>query len=489
MADYGSQLAVELDVLPHDLRPGRVHDLPGEQIASVTGERLFEPGPWPSSARGALAVRARASEGNRRWSLALDPDATWSDGSAVTAGDLVRAVENLVEPSTYAPLAWLTDPIAGCRDRRLGKGGPIGCAAAGRYRLELSLMRPVANLAARLSATAFGPLAADASLTCGPYRIAERLPGARGFVLSANPGARALRADSPQRVVLLRTNDPEQGIELYERGLLHVTANTSFPHERLPHERGRPDLHAARISLAAYLLPNPRRVGALADPRARRAISLALDRGRAADAVHGAIAPLWRFTELWGGGGEVPGRNCDSARAAARALPRALPGRLRLGYADFAPNGTVATALAAQVRDALELELIPTPLSYEGHREALRRGDFDLMYCLSPAPFDDPTSMLAPFESGGGMSGALDFADRRFDALLADADQLSDPAERRRSCERANDVLLASLPVIPLAAVHSVCLRQPSLRGFSVRPDGTIPFARLRLARRSGASE
>jgi oligopeptide transport system substrate-binding protein len=474
------QLAVELDALPHDLRPGRVHDLAGEQIASATGERLFEPARWPASPEPALAVRARAREEHRRWTIELDPDAAWSDGSPVTARDVVRTVEHLIEPRTQAPLAWLGDAIAGCQARRLGGRGAIGCTARGRRRLELTLVRPMANLPGRLATTAFSPLPADTSLVSGPYRIAGRLPGERGFVLGANRHGRAWRSSSPSRIVLLRTDNPEQGLELYERGLLQVTANTWFPHEQLARQRGRPDLHQADIALAAYLLPNPRRVGALGDPRARQAISLSVDRVRAAAAVDGAIVPLRRFTELWGGDGGVLDRDCDAARIAARSMPRPLPGRLRLGYADFPPNRAVAAAIAADVHDALGIELILSSLSYREQRRALASGDFELMYCLSPAPFCDPTSLLAPFAGGSRLGRALGFMDPRFDAALVDAERQSEPEARMRACERANDLLLTALPVVPLARVRSVCLRQPSLGGFAVRPDGTIPFAEIR---------
>jgi ABC-type oligopeptide transport system substrate-binding subunit len=391
-------------------------------------------------------------------------------------------------------MSWLADILVDGHETRRGKRPTAelrGVEQVGDHELELRLTRPIAFLPALLASECFAPrhATADASegergepVWSGPYRLAGQLPDGKGLILQGNRQARRWQPGAADRVVLLRTASPQQGLRLYQADAVHITANTTFPPQLVAEYRDLPDLLEADMTMAAMLQLNPARQPILGSRELRRALALAVDRHAIADQLQ-VVRPLWYLSELWFPDDEqVPAADPDQATQLLRQAGVGADQRISVSFADFCPNRQVLELVAAQLADLLGITLDLSPCGYE---EIIRRAvdhDYEALYALIPAAYDEPSSMLAPFRSGGPLAQPIG-AGTAYDRALAAAEAEPELERRLAGYREVNELLLEVMPVIPLLRARSLVLRKPYLSGVELLPSGVIPFERIFRAR------
>ncbi len=482
------RLAVEIDAIPPTLRPGNLFD----HTALAVGRLLFEPlcteGPEPGTVIPAAATTISSTDGGRTWRITLRDDLRWSDGTPITAHDVGRAIRYLAAPSGGSPLAWLADSIEGMVPARTAGNMALldaGCLILDDTTLELRMTHPVAYAPALLANNCFAPrpqmLPGGREIpVSGPYRLAGTFPGERGLLLLPNERSHRLGSFSPRSIECIRTDGPEQGIRLFGSGRIDITCNTTFPPSLLPEYSGCPDYMQGDLLIAAQLLIHPARAECLAGARSRHALSLAIGRQEIASSLGNAIRPLWRYTGLWHPDEDsVPQRNSAAAQAIWRGNNGGRAPEITLGYADFSPNPQVVRLLAEQIEEALPLRITTQALGYHEYLRRMITGDYQMLYILTPAPFDDPASMLVPFRGGNFFARSIGYSDPLFDTLLQKAEAEEDSIARLAGYRAANDRLLETMPVFPLFRGQSMLLRRHTLRGCELPRNGIIPFERI----------
>jgi peptide/nickel transport system substrate-binding protein/oligopeptide transport system substrate-binding protein len=485
-------LVVELDVLPHSLTLGRLFDFAGEIIGSALFDSLFVEGAEPCEMKAGMVKRASPRRDFKQWTLEIEKDLSWSDGTPLTAFDVGRAINQMTDPQTRAPLGWLANVFLGAAQKgsgRTARNTRLGCVVTSANKLELYLNRPLAYLPTLLGASCFSPCPESTESqpgaerqVSGPYRLAATLGDKQGIVLELNRKSRQARSSSPKHIVFVKTDSSAQTLLLYEQSRIDVTGNTFFPPHLIPRYRGNSDFVQAEMSMTAYLQPNASRFPCFNQLSMRKALSLAIDRYAISQQLNGAVEPLWRFTELWYPSDiAAPRQQPDKAVAELKRVYGKISTPIRLIYADFVPNDQIVNAIAEQVGDVLGIRVNPQPLCYEDYLQAVLKGDYDLLYVITPAAYQDPSSLLVLFRRDGILGRHLGFSDRSYDCLLGEAEACADFHLRIKKYREANDWLLNSLPVIPLFRVQSIFLRKPHLRGFSVRRSGIIPFSDIDL--------
>jgi peptide/nickel transport system substrate-binding protein len=100
---------------------------------------------------------------------------------------------------------------------------------------------------------------------------------------------------------------------------------------------------------------------------------------------------------------------------------------------------------------ALGIELTPVFVEYQTFMQRLKKGDFDI--AVSAFLLDMDWNMKDILSSSGYFNYA-GLSDPRMDAVLDEGMREMDPAKRRKIYERAHDLWLDSLPLLPLFSLN-----------------------------------
>jgi peptide/nickel transport system substrate-binding protein len=390
-----------------------------------------------------LAQSARR-EADGGWAVTLRPGLRFSDGSPCDAEAAAASLRRALAENPRA---------------RTGLGAGTRIEASDATTLRLRPERPVGALAPLLAEF---PLVIhrrreDGSIVfTGPWSIREFRRGDR-IVLDSNPHFRD-GATRPPAVIrrIIDANALAIGLESGELDLAFGLAA-----ETLPRLRGRPGITIVSTPVAyQYMLLLNLRRPALAEPKVRAALSLALDRGQLVRAIGGGVPASGLFPAYmpWGLPNPLP---TDRARAAALLDDAGwrLEGGLRrrggevleltlTAYPQRPDFLTLAPVLRAQL-EALGIRLRTEVV--EAITPAVQAGRFDISFwTMHVAPGGDPAFALEQYARTGGPLNVMGFSDPTLDALLERLAAAEGPETRHALAREAALVLNAALPIIPL---------------------------------------
>ncbi len=229
------------------------------------------------------------------------------------------------------------------------------------------------------------------------------------------------------------------------------------------------------------------RTGPLADPRVRRALSMALDRDRVARGlgvagvavVTGLVPP-----SLAGPTPRLPdwaGLDLAARQAMAARLLKAAgyDPEHRLHMTLLLVAGRDHQAVAAAVGDdwrALGVSVTVSIVQTDELAAAVAHGRFDLALADRSVPVADAGALLRRF---GCRANAV-YCNPQADALL-DAAYAQPPETRRETLGQAEAMMLADTPFVPLFTPVRWALVSPRVVGWLPNPSGAHPLGRLSI--------
>lgn len=534
-ARRGGTLRVGLVVDPVSIDPRFIVDDEGELLVDA----LFDP--LVRTDDDGAVLPAAAS----RWDILDDGatfvlelrEASFHDGSPVTARDFKRTFDRIADAATEPPsfLAYLLADVVGIETAQTDGGGLAGVTVEDESTLRIELTAPQPAFLTTLSDPSLVPTPAAADEDPESYGREPIGNGAFAMAGPREPGAflRLVRFDDHHDPALLDevlftlydANDggAEQWQDLLD-GQLQLAQLPPSRREEAIERFGRSRdgysgpgvLDGIRSPVYLYGFDTTR--APFDDARLRRAISLAIDREQlATEATEGTRVPA---TSLVPPG--IPGsqsRACDACvhdPEAARQLldevvrdlatdqdpggaeadpdaddggepavdepsPSAAEviGPVTLTYNRGTFHGAIAEQLADDIGTTLGLEV-----NFQGQELApfirsVRSGDVSIFRLGWDV--GEPTSQayLYPMfhSSQVGLDNLTRFADEEVDALLDQARASADERQRRVLLREAERLVLEALPAIPLLWYRHDVVVRPEVQDLVYTPLG-----RLRLA-------
>jgi len=436
----------------------------------------------------------------RDWSLSSDaltytfhlrPEARWSNGDAVTAGDFVAALRRLVDPATGSAYAEYVDVIAHAPDIVAGRSPPdsLGVAAPDPATLIVTLASPAAYLPTLLSHPSTCPVHRPTlAAHPGGYARPGLMPANGAFVLAEwVQGSHVLLRRNPRywndaatrlggvRYLLI----PDENAELarYRGGDLDVTFVVP---------RGQYDWIRANLGTQLHVAPqlttyyygfNLRRAPFKDHPELRRALSLVIDRERLAQQV-------LRVGELPAYGWVPPGiadytpqafdyrdtpmseRLREAQRLyAAAGYSKSKPLAFELRYNAGEVHTKLAVAIASMWKEALGAEVTLTQVEFKSLLQDIDRGEVEMFRSSWVGDYNDPYTFAQYLKSDFGVN-LPHYASAHYDSLVAQASAATDPAKRRALLEEAERVMLADHPLLPLYFYVNKHLVKPEVEGW-----------------------
>lgn len=491
---------------PTSLDPARIVRDDDALLVDALFDSLTRLGP-DGTARPALATGWRANADATSFTFDLDPDATWHDGTPVTAADVVRGLHRVADgDTTPASLhADLLRDVVGFAAAQVGQ--PLrGVSTVDERTLRIDLSAPVPELPTILAHPALAPVPAVAledpaafgeePVGNGPFRLAEAW--VHNQFLRLAPSANHPAPDNVEEVVFrIYASDDDRAIR--HADLLAGQIQVS----QLPAGR-RDDLLVADSGLrllddlidTTSLLLLDTRQAPLDDVRVRRGLSMLLDRESLAERTDGArSAPRSLVPPSLPGGRPATCAWCrHEPEAAARLIDQALADRDEAQLGPLAPivlqtsddpiHSTMADQLSAALRGlGLQVRVVRAPASDYLDRAAEEQpGALRLGWSPEEATLRPWTEEL--FAAGGVGARITGWQPAPLRDLLDLADASADAGVRERAWQQVERLALDAAVVVPVLHYRDDLLVAAGVEGLERDPFGNVDLAAVRV--RSG---
>ncbi len=422
-----------------------------------------------------LASEWSASDDGSEWRFTLHPDATWHDGEAVTAEDVVFTYEYMTEGAGAGQAGF----AAG------GLGQVASVTAEGERDVVFTLNAPSAAFLEDVAGSVLiipehvwadiddpserrGP---EATMGSGPYVLASADPANGSYLYEANE---SFHLGSPvvKRLEFVPSNDELLAIQGGELTAAEIGLEQPIPAEQMEAFESNPQLDviqsAGDWNLALHI--NIDAGFPYDDVRFRQALALGVDRadlvdrilfGRGAVASMGGLAPTHPF-----GVDDLPSYPHDAAAAGALLDEIGLVDADGDGVRDLPDGSSFNPTLKASQRFSPDTpQLIREYLSAIGiavEVEILDRataddagsnGDYTLQLHGYGGIAGDPDTLRQRFADQANSTSfnrAWGFQDDRFDELAAEQLATLDPDARRVPLAEMQAIVAEQVPVLPI---------------------------------------
>ncbi len=448
--------------------------------------------------RPALAASWAFKDGNRTVDFTLRDGLTFSDGTPISAEDVVRSWLRVLDPAAPSPLAALLYDVVGARAYATGASPDpttVGLHANGRV-FEVQLTRPAGD---------FPAIAASPSLAVVPpgvVRGGAGLGAGAGFVASgayvlAGKTATELQltandhywagAPSLTRVTLVTDLGGKSPVDVFGAGTLDWTPVGPEDASWIGFDRTLgPQLRSSADLAVTYFGFDTRRAP-FNDPRVRRAFAEAVDWRRVVRLADGSDA--LPATGMVPPG--IPGRS--DADLLPTFDPAAAKGLLAdAGYADPASFPVITLVDAGTAYDAGILDQLHANLGITVRYESLDFTDFFTRLGSADGPrfwalgwvadYPSPYDFLGILLGGGQPNNYGGWTSAAFDDAIARAAASQDPSTVRAAYDQAEAIVRDEVPVVPAAYSISYALSRTGLLGAQTNGLGILRIAGMAWA-------
>ena len=445
--------------------------------------------------RPALAASWEFQDAGRTVVFHLRPGLAFSDGSPLTADDVVRSWRRIVDPSHPSPLSSLMGDVVGAlafARRETSDAGSVGVAAAGND-VVVKLNRPATDFPTIIASPTFAVVPPGLDLAPGSLAPGPGFVGSGGYVarkessstttLSANPH---YWAGQPPVTTIELVHDigGRSSVAAFEADDIDLTDVSPFD--------------ATWLAYDPTLGPELRRTEGLAvqyygfdtsgppfdDVRVRQAFARAVDWRRlvtlaASGTANPATGMVPRGIPGRSGVDFLPQHDPDGARQlladAGYPAGRGFPTTILLG------GGGADRAFAAEIKQVLGVTI---DVEYQGDDLFDRLADdppqiFSMGWV---ADYPGPNDFLGILLGTGSSNNYGRWSSPTFDRAIGDALAATDQATARAAFDRAEAVVRDEVPAIPLTYDVEWSLARTGLLGAYTNGMGIVRMAGLAWA-------
>lgn len=475
--DAQTRIALNLPYAPQTYDPHKNFDFYGAQLLSNVHMGLLASDAKDAIIPGLASVWSYNEE-TLTWSFAIHPEARFSNGCRVTAGDVKFSLERLADPKVESPSSWALTGIDGLAEFAAGTRAEItGIKVQDERTVTIKLSEPFSGLLTNLSHYFAAVIsAADANegriVGAGAYYIAEHTDEfcrllASPTHLKGEPAVSRVEfsfssADLPEKL---------------SAGRLDIAFIESA--EAMAGVRSIPRIEVLQQSILGYTylgLNCRSQHPVLSDSEARRALSLAINRSHLVEDVLAgmgaeAYAPL--SPSVFGEG--ISGR--FAPQEAERILSRFSAGKpltILLRSDEQAPlyERLGQFCIGALKAVGLETRVVRVPHSVYRNPENIAQADLYLSRWVADTP--DADALLTPIFYSGVSTNMSGYSNPEVDKLIDRARKTLNGAKRLAYLKDAERIIVQDMPVVCLNYITLGVGFHQSLRHVAVSPMGLI---------------
>ena len=432
--------------------------------------------------RPALAGSWDVQDGGRRVVFHLRPGLAFSDGTSITAADVVRSWMRVIDPVHPSPLASLMGDVVGANDylhRVSTDPTTVGLTASGSD-IEVRLSHPASQFPAIVASPTFGVIpmgTPDGTVASGGYAVQSQTEDE--VVLKANP---RYWAGSPAiaTVHLITSLGGKSPLAAFVNGDIDYTGLSGYDAAWIRYD---PDLGPSLRSvpsLSLEYLGFDVRQKPFDDVRVRKAFALAVDWARLVNlASLGTSVPATSMVPpgIQGRSERDFSQHADPAQAKALLAAAGYPGGAFFPKVTYISGGSgIDAGILKQLADVLGITINYETMDFSDYFPRLH-ADPPAMWSLGwVADYPGPNDFLGVLLGTGQTNNYGHWSSAEFDAAITDAGAATDQTAILAAYERAETVVQRDAPAIPLSNGSGWALARKGLLGAS---DNGLGFIRL----------
>lgn len=438
---------------------------------------------------------------NKTWTFHLRPGIRWSDGSPITAQDVVFTWRRLIDPKTASPYeSYLgTVNVVNADSIIAGKLPPdqLGIKALDSQTVQVELTRPMSYFLQMLGQYSLFPVSqADVEkygekwtqpgnmVSSGPFKLKSWTVNER-VVAVRNSNYWDNSHTVLSQITYLPVSSASEDVNRYRAGEIDITRTIpAIQFASLKKELGS-QVHVSP-NLAVYYYAFNNQKPPFNDVRVRQALALGLDRNIIADKVLGqGQTPAYTITPKNTGGFTFK----PAAYASWTQEQRNTQGRKLLTEAGFGPNHPlkfnllyntdethqrIAIAASSMWQKNLGVTAVLQNQEWKTMLDTMHQGNYQVVRYAWIADYDEPSTFLNTFRSDNS-ENTPHFKDAEYDKVLDDALAATSKAQVAKDYQRAEDILSEQAPVVPIYHYVSNKLVKPYIGGFDDHdPQGRV---------------
>jgi oligopeptide transport system substrate-binding protein len=454
-------------------------------------------------------------------------DAKYSNGDPIVAGDLVYSWKRTLDPRTAAPYAYVMAEIVGAEELLALAGadpGPsdadveklldnVGVEAPDDKTFVVTLTKPATyflSVAALWIAVPVqekwitGANATEAAnyVGSGPY-VLDTWNHNSQIILKPNPNWYGETKSTLTEIQMSMTTEPAQGQAAFEAGDLDMVLTPSEDAQRVKDDPtlGPMVVDVPQLAITYYTYNNgidPKTLKPFAkcsDLKAcptmnkdfRIALTQAIDKQAFIDATFAGLGQVANSFVMPG----IPGyqedldpypfdltaakASMDKALAAIGVSSAAELGKLKFGFNSGAGHEPRVAFLAEAWRQAFGLETDQIGSDFIVFLTQRTAGEYMIARDGWGADYPHANNQLGLFICGGG-NNDVQYCNKDFDALIAQAAEEADVDKQTALYEQAQTLLMGDAPFIPLRFGVTRYEVQPYVGGLTITPtDSQLP--------------
>ena len=439
----------------------------------------------------AVALSHEVSEDLTTYTFKLRPEAKWSNGDPVVAGDFVSAWQRLADPATASEYAWYLELMQVVNAGEITRGErpvtDLGVKAVDDHTLEVKILAPLPYFPKMLTHSSTFPnhkatidqfgvewTKAGNYVGNGAYTLKEHIVGEKVVMeKSATYWDAANVIMSP--VVGLTINDENAALTRYLAGEIDRSSVPAGQYPRLKAEYPDEAISTPYSCSYTYIINGAEGKGseALHDVRVRKALSYALDRNIIVDNIlQAGQIPAYSWTPGAMNGFTMPTTDYATwtqeerdAKAVALLAEAGYgpdnPLTFTMNYNTSEGHQKIAVAVQQLWKQKLGVEMTPQNFEWAVHTDKMRAGDFDMARYAWCADYNEASTFLDLWTSYSGNNDAK-YSNPEYDKLMKDAKTMADPNPNYTAAE---EILATDMPIIPIYHYTKVDMIKPDIRG------------------------
>ncbi|WP_186006461.1 ABC transporter substrate-binding protein [Klebsiella michiganensis] len=430
---------------------------------------------------------------NTVWTFHLRPGVTWSDGTAITAQDIVWSWQRLVSPLTASPYASYPGNMHIVNGAEIAQGQKepetLGVKAVDDATLEVTLTQPNAAFLAMLAHPSLVPLdkvlisrygdkwtKPEHIVTSGPYKLSQWVVNER-IVAERNPRYWDNAHTVINKVTYLPISSETADVNRYKAGEIDIVYTVPI-NQFAQLKKNMGDQLDVSPQLATYYYEFNTTRPPFNDPRVRRALNMALDKDIIAEKVLGqGQRPAWLISQPDIGGVKLHNPEYaswprDKRIAEAKKLlseagyNETHPLVFNLLYNTSESHQRIAIAASSMWKKNLGVEAKLQNQEWKTMLDAMHTHNFDAVRYAWIADYDDAATFLNNFRTGDS-ENTSQYSNPAYDEALRNAAKASDTTARGKFYQQAEDLLGQDVPAIPVYHYVRTHLVKPWVGGFT----------------------
>jgi oligopeptide transport system substrate-binding protein len=496
------ELIVNNSTNPQSLDPTQIQGVPEHRLYLALFEGLVRYEPRTAKSLPGVADSWTFNSDQTVITFKLRQGIAWSDGTAITAQQIVDSWLHHLNPDTASEYAYMVGMVVkGAEDYNEGDGRPedVAIRAIDPRTFEVTLVGPAPYALDMMAHYAFSPLPMhviqrhgtnwtrpENIVVNGPFKLDEYIPNNR-IVVSPNEKYWDRANVHLTKITFLPIEDLNTSYNAFLNG--EIDWDTQVPLARIDEVKLHKDYQVAPELGTYYIIPN---IGnnphpAIRDARVRRALSMAIDRQELIDNVtKGGQLPALSLVAPTATYQPTPGNGFNVTEARRLLAEAGYPNGQGLPTFEYIYNThdghrIIGEYIQESWKNNLGVNITLQNMEWATFLDYRRTSRMQLARAGWISDYMDPQNLLDLIITGGGNNDGA-YSNPEYDRLIRQAATMPDSPQRDAVMRQAEDIGItrdqALIPIYFYVSQHMIDVSQWD--GWYMNPLDIHPYVGMR---------